>query len=84
MECFALLPIVLLIAFLIFWGHEFVELMLLSDSDFPGKYDKILWVLAFLVMFFVAPFAFVFWKQAYIEMRNVPKNENTNENKQVE
>lgn len=47
------------------WFYQFVQLMLLSDSDFPGKHDKILWVAAFVLVFVLAPFAFLWWKSAY-------------------
>jgi hypothetical protein len=53
----------------LFWVYQFIQLMLLSDSDFPGRYDKILWVAAFLFAFLVAPFAFLWWKTAYRMMR---------------
>jgi len=52
----------------IIWIYQFVQLMLLSDPDFPGKYDKILWVVAFCVAIPVAPFAFLWWKSTYRSM----------------
>ena len=52
-----------------FWVFQFVQLMLLSDSDFPGKHDKILWGAAFVLAFLVAPFAFLWWKTVYRMMR---------------
>lgn len=52
----------------VLWIVQFVQLMLLSDSDFPGKYDKILWVVAFCVAIPVAPFAFLWWKSTYRSM----------------
>jgi len=66
-----LLGIALFLGFfwIIFWCRQFSTLMLLSDSDFPGKYDKILWFGAFFLGFFVAPLAFSFWKYAYLEFR---------------
>jgi hypothetical protein len=60
----------LFLALICFWLYQFVQLMLLSDRDFPGTYDKILWVLAFVLVFFVAPFAFFFWKKAFVALRN--------------
>jgi hypothetical protein len=68
-----LILLVLATAFAIFWCRRFIELMLLSDSDFPGKYDKTLWGVAFILMFFLAPFAFAFWKHAYLVMRAAEK-----------
>jgi hypothetical protein len=35
----------------IFWVYQFVQLMLLSEADFPGKYDKCLWTAAFIIAF---------------------------------
>jgi hypothetical protein len=49
----------------IFWICQFVQLMLLSEADFPGKYDKCLWTAAFILTFILAPLAFVVWKHAY-------------------
>ena len=54
--------------FCIFWVYQFVQLMLLSEVDFPGKYDKCLWTAAFLIAFPLAPFAFFGWKFAYKAM----------------
>jgi hypothetical protein len=66
------------IALCIFWSLQFVQLMLLSDSDFPGKYDKCLWTAAFIFAFFFTPFAFMGWKSAYQAMvtaQREPKNQ---------
>ena len=52
----------------IFWVYQFVQLMLLSEVDFPGKHDKCLWTAAFLLTFPFAPFAFFGWKFAYKAM----------------
>ncbi len=62
------LLVIIGIGICIFWVFQFVQLMLLSDGDFPGKYDKCLWTAAFILAFFVAPFAFKGWKSAYQEM----------------
>jgi hypothetical protein len=56
---------VVVLGICIFWISQFVLLMLLSDSDFPGKYDKCLWLVAFILAFVVAPFAFFVWTYAY-------------------
>ena len=50
------------------WIYQFIQLMLLSDADFPGKHDKILWAAAFVLVAPVAPFAFLWWKAAYRSM----------------
>ncbi len=54
----------LLVINLLFWLEKFVELMLMPDEDFPGRHDKALWVLVFIVFFFlVAPVAFSRWRE---------------------
>ena len=68
MDLPALLLVVLVLCFLFFWVYQFVQLMLLSDVDFPGRYDKCLWTVAFIAAFFVTPFAFFGWKFAYRAM----------------
>ena len=57
------------IVFAIIWLFQFIQLMLLSDSDFPGKHDKVLWVAAFICVFLIAPLAFMYWKKAYVSLR---------------
>jgi hypothetical protein len=56
---------VVILALCIFWVYQFVQLMLLSEADFPGKYDKCLWAAAFILVFWLAPFAFLAWQSAY-------------------
>jgi len=48
----------------IFWVWQFVQLMLLEDTLFPGRFDKILWAAAFILLSPLAPFAFRAWKFA--------------------
>lgn len=64
---------VFLLSLLIFWCYQFCKLMLLSDADFPGKHDKILWFIAFCVLPIFTPFAFLSWNQAYLELRTIEK-----------
>jgi hypothetical protein len=48
----------------IIWIYQFMDLMMMPDDDFPGRFDKILWVATFLVLFtLVAPLAFGLWKE---------------------
>ncbi len=47
-----------------FWVTQFVQLMLLEDALFPGRFDKALWCAAFLLFWPVTPFAFRAWKSA--------------------
>lgn len=56
--------LMLLIALGMFWVTEFVQLMLLGDSAFPGRFDKVLWGAAFMIVIPFAPFAFYLWKSA--------------------
>jgi hypothetical protein len=54
----------LLVANLFYWLSGFVELMLMPDEDFPGRFDKALWVLLFLALpVLVAPLAFSRWRE---------------------
>ena len=46
-----------------FWIIQFTFLMMIEDDIFPSKYDKILWVIAFVFAFPVAPFAFLLFKR---------------------
>ena len=60
--------IVVALILCIVWVYQFVQLMMLSEADFPGKYDKCLWTAAFIVAAGLAPFAFLGWKSAYKAM----------------
>ncbi len=62
-----IIPYVGLIIALV-WMYQFIQLMLLSDADFPGKHDKILWAAAFVLLFPITPLAFLWWKAAYRSM----------------
>lgn len=62
--------IVICMLVLPFWVYQFIQLMLLSDDDFPGKHDKILWAATFMVAFVAGPLAFRHWKTAYRMMRD--------------
>lgn len=64
--CIGLPVLVLAIAF---WVSQFAQLMLLSDHDFPGRYDKILWFIAFMLFHVFAAFAFLLWKRAALVVR---------------
>jgi hypothetical protein len=66
---------VLLFLIVVFWVVQFIDLMLMPDEDFPGRFDKVLWVAVFLVLFFlVAPLAFGLWKETNKKrLRNRPR-----------
>jgi len=53
---------IMTLALAIFWVYQFVQLMLLEDRWFPGRFDKALWVGVFVLIFPLAPFAFLMWK----------------------
>lgn len=59
------------VVLIVLWLFQFVQLMALADGDFPGRYDKPLWVAAFLWLAFLAPFAFMYWKSAVIKARRM-------------
>jgi NADH:ubiquinone oxidoreductase subunit 3 (subunit A) len=54
------------VVFLFVWCSQFIQLMLLSDEDFPGKYGKALWFAAFILLNFIGCGLFIWWKQAYL------------------
>lgn len=47
----------------VFWLVQFCHLMTFSPRRFPAPYDKIIWVVVFLLLAPVAPLAFWVWKQ---------------------
>jgi hypothetical protein len=60
------MPLILLVLFMLlpiaFWIYQFVELMRLDDNSFSGRYDKMIWGAAFILLFPLAPIAFLYWK----------------------
>ena len=56
----------IVIALACLWAYQFAQLMLLRDNDFPGRFDKSLWVAAFVLLAPVTVFAFIIWKRAAI------------------
>ena len=64
-----LIVMVLVILVIYWWVREFVFLMCLSDADMPGRYDKILWFVAFFLLSIFAPPLFYLWRRAYLETR---------------
>jgi hypothetical protein len=62
MEAMYVLFFCLAIGAAILWVYEFVQLMALGDGDFPGRYDKVLWVVAFLVGNVLGAIAFHYWR----------------------
>jgi len=64
-----LVAVVIVIAVIYWWVTSFVALMCLSDSDFPGRYDKILWFVVFFTLWVFAPLLFSMWRRAYLEAK---------------
>ncbi len=64
----------LLLFLCVFWIYQFTQLMLLQESDFPGRHDKVLWCAAFVLAFALAPFAFFLWKRVYPQVRCAEKD----------
>jgi hypothetical protein len=46
----------------VFWVWQFVQLMMLEDRLFPGRFDKLVWGMVFVFLCPVAPVAFLVWK----------------------
>ncbi len=65
----AIMILIVLAIFFYEWFRRFIALMLLSDDCFPGRYDKLIWGLAFVFLFFVAPITFYYWQRTYLELR---------------
>jgi len=68
--------VIIALVFLAFWARQFIQLMMFSDSDFPGRYDKRFWAVLFIVASVIAPFLFIYWKSAYLAMRADARKEN--------
>lgn len=70
-------PWVLVVSFvlIVLWVVYFAQMMSLADAEYPGKHDKILWFVVFLLFFFLAPFAFWIWKNFYLfDQRGIQRN----------
>ncbi|MCA8942409.1 MAG: hypothetical protein KDB80_07580 [Planctomycetes bacterium] len=44
------------------WVFQFVELMSLGDEELGGVHARIGWVAAFVLLWVLAPFAFLVWR----------------------
>lgn len=49
--------------FILYWIREFVFLMSLENTLFPGRYDKVLWWIAFFICPLLLPPAFHLWRR---------------------
>ena len=66
LEIFSLLLLIVIVALIVIWCKEFILMMALGDSDYPGRYDKTLWFITFIIFSIVAPFLFRGWKKLSI------------------
>lgn len=57
---FTVLAVILLLAVL--WIAQFVRLMSLEDDEFHGRFDRYGWIAAFVLIFWLAPIAFMIWR----------------------
>ena len=64
-----LVALVVVIAVIYWWCTSFITLMCLSDSDLPGRYDKVLWFVVFFTLWVFAPLLFSMWRKAYLESK---------------
>ena len=64
LEIFTLLLLYIVVALIVIWCKEFIFMMALGDSDYPGRYDKTLWFITFFILSVFAPFLFRGWKNA--------------------
>ena len=64
---------IVLVALALFWIYQFAQLMTLSDDDFPGRFDKTLWVVAFVTVTFLAALAFSVWKGIMPEVQEAER-----------
>ena len=76
MYFFTIMPLLLFVLVILtvfyFWITEFVQLMLLTEQELGGPHDKLIWAAAFIVLFFIAPFAFRAWRHAVLAARPQP------------
>jgi hypothetical protein len=68
------LPFIIALAWV--WIKQFVWMMALDESSFPGKNDKIIWGASFIILPLFAPFAFIMWKSAWKEYQKAEREEN--------
>lgn len=58
-SCFLLL---IAIAFTVFWACQLYDLMRRKDDEFPGRYDKALWVVILLFVPVIGVILYFIWQ----------------------
>lgn len=61
---FGPIGLLVLLGLAIFWVIQFVQLMQRPDDSSTGRHDKLIWVVVFLFIPLLAPFAYLVWKRA--------------------
>ena len=59
----------------VFWIVQFVQLMMLEERNFPGRYDKPLWVVAFVFTNVLSAFAFYYWTRVMVATTEIEREE---------
>ncbi|MFP6672503.1 MAG: hypothetical protein VB857_13915, partial [Pirellulaceae bacterium] len=72
---FSLGALVLCMVYVYLWISQLVQLMIFSDDDFPGRIDKPLWLVIYIVFTPLAPFIFMWWKKAYLHVCHLEQNQ---------
>jgi hypothetical protein len=70
-----LVMLLFVLVLLVFWIIQFAQLMAMRDDEFPGRFDKILWFIAFLTLNVVAASIFLSWKQIAMASRTKLRTE---------
>ena len=58
----AVLAVLAAVCLAILWAGQLLELMRMTDSDFPGRHDKVLWFVLLLVSGPLGALIFWCWK----------------------
>ena len=58
----AVLAVLAAVCLVILWAGQLLELMRMKDSEFPGRYDKVLWFVLLLVSGPLGALIFWCWK----------------------
>ena len=64
---------IFILVMILAWLWQFLQLMLLEDSMFPGRHDKLIWGAVFVFIWPLAPIAFMVWKRLFLALREVER-----------